>query len=174
MRLTREKADMLILGLDPGLSGAIAILDEQTVHLLVDMPVHKIGVGHKKGTRPELDLHSFCGFLSQHRPDHCIIEKVSARPGQGVTSMFRFGYAAGAVYGAIAALGLPCSFVAPQSWQKFHSVGPSADAARQRATQLYPQLAPQLAKKRDCNRADAVLIACYGLHRLWPEVRQAA
>jgi crossover junction endodeoxyribonuclease RuvC len=165
---------MKVLGVDPGLVGGIAIIDVEGVVLLVDMPVHKVGVGHKKNTRPELDLHSFCFILAQHRPDHCVIKKVSARPGQGVTSMFRFGYAAGAVYGAIAAIGLRCFFVTPQSWQKFHGIGPEPDAARQRASQLYPQIAPQLIRKADGNRADALLIACYGLHRLRPEARHAA
>jgi crossover junction endodeoxyribonuclease RuvC len=78
--------------------------------------------------------------------------------------MYRFGEAAGAVYGLIVGLGLPVSFATPQQWQKHHGVGASPDAARQRAVQLYSDLAPQLARKRAQHRADALLLACYGRH----------
>jgi crossover junction endodeoxyribonuclease RuvC len=79
--------------------------------------------------------------------------------------MFRFGQASGAIYGLLVGLGLPVSFVLPQAWQRHHGIGPSPDAARQRAKELFPSLAAQLARKRDGNRADAVLIAVFGLHQ---------
>ena len=80
--------------------------------------------------------------------------------------MFRFGHCAGAIYGLIIGLQLPCSFVLPQQWQRSVGCGPSPDAARQRAAQLYPLAALQLTRKRDAGRADAILIAHAGLRLL--------
>jgi len=155
---------VIVLALDPGLSGGIAILDEQTILLLADMPVHKVSRG--KSVRPELDMHGLCTLLARHQVDHAVIEQVSARPGQGVTSMFRFGYAAGALYGAVAALGLPVSFVRPKAWQRFCGIGPHPDEARRRASQLYPAAADRLSRKVDANKAEALLIGRYGQHLL--------
>jgi crossover junction endodeoxyribonuclease RuvC len=155
---------MIVLGVDPGLSGGIAILEDQTIHLLADMPIHR--VGHGKATRPELDMHGLCALLARHRVEHVVIEQVGARPGQGTVSMFRFGYAAGALYGAATALGLPVSFAQPKAWQRFCGIGPHPDEARRRASQLYPAAASQLNRKVDANKADALLIGRYGQHLL--------
>ena len=150
----------MILAIDPGITGAYALLSDTV--LVDDLPVHQAQHGSSAKVRAELDLHSFRGLLAGHAIAHCFIERVSARPGQGVTSMFRFGQSAGALYGLLVGLQLPISFVQPQEWQKHHQVGASPDAARQRAVQLYPDLAPLLARKRDQHRADALLLACYG------------
>jgi crossover junction endodeoxyribonuclease RuvC len=113
-----------------------------------------------------LDLHRFRHLIADQAIRHVFVERAAARPGQGVTSMFRFGEAAGALYGLVVGLGFPVTFATPQQWQKHHGIGASADAARQRAVQLYPHLAPMLARKRDQHRADALLLACYGRHAL--------
>lgn len=158
---------MNIVAVDPGLAGAIAVLAGANVLLLEDLPVHRIGVANRKGLRAELDLHHLHFLLAQHTPYlHAFVEKVAARPGQGVTSMFRFGVAFGQITGMLVTLGIPLTLVLPQTWQKHHGIGPAPDAARQRAMQLYPQTAPQLARKCDANRADALLIARYGQHVL--------
>jgi crossover junction endodeoxyribonuclease RuvC len=158
---------MLVLAVDPGLSGGLAIISEQEVLLLTDLPVHKIGTTHKKTLRAELDLHGLHLQLTEHAPySHAFVEKVSARPGQGTVSMFRFGVAFGSITGLLVAMGVPLTFVQPKEWQKYHAVGPAPDAARQRATQLYPQITPLLMRKADGNRADALLLANFGLHRL--------
>jgi crossover junction endodeoxyribonuclease RuvC len=151
---------MRVLGLDPGLTGAYALLGDPP--LVGDLPVHQTQHGRSAKVRSELDLHSLHTLLADHVIAHCFIERVAARPGQGVTSVFRFGEAAGAVYGLLVGIGLPVTFATPQQWQKHHGIGASPDAARQRAVQLYPDLAPMLARKRDQHRADALLIAVYG------------
>jgi crossover junction endodeoxyribonuclease RuvC len=92
-----------------------------------------------------------------------VIEQVAAMPRQGVTSTFRFGYACGAIYGLVAAMHLPVSFVTPQRWQQHHRIGRGPDDAVRRAVQLYPALHEHLKLRRDHHRADAVLIASYGL-----------
>lgn len=153
-----------VLGIDPGISGALAALDSNGNLVVEDFPVHAVKTSLGRA-RNELDLVQLAQFIQgiSAAVDHVFIERVNAMPGQGVTSMFRFGYSAGAVHGVIAALGLPVTFVTPQTWQKAQGVGAGADAARQRASQLFPQYATELARKKDQHRADATLIARYGL-----------
>jgi crossover junction endodeoxyribonuclease RuvC len=158
---------MRIVAIDPGLQGGIAVLSDEEVILLSDLPVHRVGVAGKKTLRAELDLHGLHILVAKHMPyGHCFLEKVGPMPKQGVTSTFRFGTSFGAIQGIVTALGIPMTLVRPQTWQGFHHCGPSPDAARQRATQLYPSVAPLLARKMDANRADAVLIAHYGRYQL--------
>jgi crossover junction endodeoxyribonuclease RuvC len=112
--------------------------------------------------------------LSGRLEYHVFIEKVHAMPAfgkdkngndkrQGITSMFRFGEGFGLWIGIIAALGLPCTQVAPQTWKKALMAGmPDKDASRQRAQELYPQCVKDLSRKKDHNRAEALLLAHYG------------
>jgi len=153
-----------IIGIDPGITGAFAALDTTGNLVVEDLPVHGVRTSVGKA-RNELDLVGFASFITRIVPviDHVYIERVNAMPGQGVTSMFRFGYSAGAIHGVIAALGLPVTFVPPAVWQRSQGVGSGPDAARQRVSQLYPQYAGELSRKRDQHRADAVLIARHGL-----------
>lgn len=157
---------MLVLGLDPGVQGAFALLGDDGVILPDDLPVHLAQHGQRAIKRHELDLHSLRLVLQQHVITHAYVERVTARPGQGVTGVFRFGEAFGLLTGLLVGLSVPLTFIAPKIWQRAHGVGPSPDAARQRAVQLYPQVALQLARKRDCNRADALLIADYSRRQL--------
>jgi crossover junction endodeoxyribonuclease RuvC len=156
----------MIIGIDPGTSGAIAALDRGEVALLADLPVHTVSA-KGRGDRAELDVHTLHALIARLGPiEHAFVEKVGARPGQGVTSMFRFGQACGAIYATLAVMRIPITLVQPKVWQRHHGIGPTPDAARQRAVQLYPQAAAQLARKRDGNRGDALLIAAYGRHTL--------
>lgn len=155
---------MRIAAIDPGLAGGLDVLDGDDVILLTDLPVHRVGKAGTKVLRPELDLHGLHGLLAEHGPyTHAFVEKVGPMPKQGVTSMFRFGVSFGGIQGIVVALGIPLTLVRPQTWQGFHRCGPSPDAARQRAVQLYPAVAPLLARKKDANRADALLIAAWGM-----------
>jgi crossover junction endodeoxyribonuclease RuvC len=155
------------LGIDPGQTGALAVVNEREVLFVGDLPVHQLRVGKK--TRTELDLGGLCELLAKltdpqtYKAEHAFIEGVAARPGQGVTSMFRFGFCAGAIVGVVTALRLPHSLILPQRWQKLAGCGPSPDAARRRAGQLYPNATSFLTRKRDAGRADAILIAHAGL-----------
>jgi crossover junction endodeoxyribonuclease RuvC len=152
-----------VVGIDPGTAGAFAILNGTGVVLVDDLPVHMV-TASGRGLRAELDLHQLRRVLTEHLPfDHAYVERVAARPGQGVTSMFRFGMAYGSILGVLAALDVPLTLVLPTHWQRHHGCGPAPDAARQRATQLYPAMADRLARKKDGNRADALLLAAYGL-----------
>jgi crossover junction endodeoxyribonuclease RuvC len=155
---------MIVVAVDPGLAGALAILDGADILLLEDLPVHMVGTAGKKATRAELDLHQLHAMLAEHAPyGHAYVERIAARPGQGVTGMLRFGMAYGAIQGVLAAMGVPMTLVLPKDWQRHHGCGPTPDAARRRATQLFPAIAQRLVRKKDCNRADALLIAAYGM-----------
>jgi crossover junction endodeoxyribonuclease RuvC len=154
----------MILGVDPGTSGAIAALDGHEVALLADLPVHVLAA-KGRGDRAELDVHTLHSLIAELGPiEHAFVEKVAARPGNGSVSMFRFGQACGAIYATLAVMGIPITLVLPRAWQSHHDIGPTPDAARQRAVQLFPQSAPRLTRKSDGNRADALLLAAYGQH----------
>ena len=126
-----------------------------------------------RGTKAELDVASLRALLLLHPIEHVIVERVAARPGQGVTGMFRFGYVSGAIYGLVIGLQLPVSFISPVQWQKVARCGPSPDEGRRRGAELYPTAAEKLSRKKDSGRADALLIAHVGARMLLPN-RQAA
>jgi crossover junction endodeoxyribonuclease RuvC len=112
----------------------------------------------------ELNGAEICCWLREHRPDHAFIEFTSARPGQGVTGMFRFGVCYGALKMALAACNVPYTVVTPQKWKKALGIPAGADkeASRQRALQLFPGESVNLCRKKDVARADAMLIAYFG------------
>jgi crossover junction endodeoxyribonuclease RuvC len=155
---------MFIAGIDPGLGGALAIVGPHGFREVIDLPVFVIRVGKRE--RRTLDLASLRRFLAITEIDHVMVEQVAARPGQGVTSMFTFGFTTGAITGLLAGIGLPYSQVLPRQWQRHAGCGPSSDAARKRAGELYPAAAPLLNLKKHGGRADAILIARYGVATL--------
>ena len=91
-----------------------------------------------------------------------MIEQVSAMPGQGVTSMFNFGQSFGILKGICSAMQLPMFFVRPAKWKKyFNLINCQKDASRTRAIEIFPYFSTQLSKKKDSNKADAILIASF-------------
>lgn len=160
-------APTVVLGFDPGISGAYAVVGSDGGVLVDDLPVFRTRTANGK-SRGELDPVALAHVLGAFAAtiDHAFIERVSARPGQGVTSMFRFGYAAGTLHGVLAALQIPTTFVTPQAWQKAMRVAASPDAARQRASALFPKISPRLTAKVHQHRADALLIARWGMAHL--------
>ena len=151
---------MRIIGIDPGLSGAIAVLDDLKIFDMFDMPIMSEG----KKNKNQLNSAQLVSILKKNiLPDNetfVIVEQVSAMPGQGVTSMFNFGQTFGAIKGVCAALKLPIFFVRPSKWKKhFELINSSKDASRTKVIEMYPTLSGQLAKKRDVNKSDAILIA---------------
>ena len=151
---------MRIIGIDPGLSGGIAILDDLTIYDIFDMPVMSEG----KKNKNQLNSAQLVNILNKHvlkkENTFVIVEQVSAMPGQGVTSMFNFGQTFGSIKGICAALGLPIFYVRPAKWKKhFELINSSKDASRTKVIEMYPSLSGQLAKKKDVNKSDAILIA---------------
>lgn len=152
---------MKICGIDPGVSGAIAILDMEKGYLsVIDMPTHQIERNGK--TKNEISAQLVARYLEDQKPDHVWIEKVGAMPGQGVSSMFQFGRSVGTIEGIIAALRLPISYVTPQKWQKASGMRAGKDGSRQRAQELFPAFAQHFTRMKDNGRSDAALIAWFG------------
>ena len=151
---------MKIIGIDPGLSGAIAVLENNKVINIFDIPVMSEGKKNKKQLNSALLVNLLRENINKDEEVTVVIEQVNAMPGQGVTSMFNFGQTFGALKGICAALELPIFFVRPSKWKKhFELINSSKDASRTKVIEMYPKLSNQLAKKKDVNKSDAILIA---------------
>lgn len=169
---------MVIIGIDPGKTGAIAMISEDGNYCIVDTPILKIDTGKKtKSGNPKINTEYLVSemvkelslFKFEHEETHVFIEKVHAMPDQGVTSMFDMGYGLGAWHGIITALGFPLHEITPQAWKKsmMSGMGKEKDASVYKAQQIFPKaklLGPKGAKLH--GRADALLIAEYGKRML--------
>lgn len=150
-----------IIGIDVGLNGAIAMMRGETLTGIVDMPTVSLtrnGVAKRQISIPEL-----IAILDEFKPEEAYIEKVFARSGQGVTSVFSFGRSLGAIEGVIAARSIKATLITPQTWQKAMGVSGGKDGARARAMELFPHNVEYFKLKKHDGRADAALIACWGL-----------
>ena len=153
---------MRIIGIDPGLSGGIAILDNSKVIELFDMPVMPDGKKNKRQLNSALLAKMIKDNIKNLEDTVMVVEQVNAMPGQGVTSMFNFGQTFGAIKGICAALGLPIFLVRPAKWKKhFELINSSKDSSRTKAIEMYPFISERLSKKKDVNKSDAILIARY-------------
>ena len=153
---------MKIIGIDPGLSGAIAILENKNVLKLFDMPVMAEGKKNKKQLNSAQLVNIIKKNINKSDDIAVVVEQVNAMPGQGVTSMFNFGQTFGAIKGVCAALNLPIFFIRPSKWKKhFELINSSKDSSRTKVIEMYPSLSNQLSKKKDVNKSDAILIARY-------------
>ena len=151
---------MKIIGIDPGLSGAIAVLENNKVLNMFDMPVMSEGKKNKRQLNSAQLVSLLKDNMEHNEEIVVVVEQVNAMPGQGVTSMFNFGQTFGAIKGVCAALELPVFFVRPSKWKKhFELINSSKDSSRTKAIEMYPALSNQLAKKKDVNKSDAILIA---------------
>ena len=151
---------MKIIGIDPGLSGGIAVLENNKVLSIFDMPVMSEGKKNKRQLNSAQLVKLIQDNISKNEEVSVVVEQVNAMPGQGVTSMFNFGQTFGAIKGVCAALSLPIFFVRPAKWKKhFELINSSKDSSRTKAIEMYPSLSNDLAKKKDVNKSDAILIA---------------
>lgn len=149
----------MILGIDPGLSGSWAILRQSSGELVhaEDMPI--AGTGAQRMVSAPL----LAASLKRYDITEAIIERVAARPGQGVSSMFRFGRAVGVVEGVLGCMGIPIAYVTPSRWKAdARLLSPDKEQARQRAIETWPlQAASYFPNKGHHNRAEAALIALW-------------
>jgi len=157
---------LAILGVDPGIRGGLAIVlvdaNGAAPCLIdaIDIPV--TGVGAKE----RVDAIAIRNWIAQHAPQHALIERAQAMPKQGASSGFKYGRAVGAIEAVIACCEIPLTIIEPTAWKKFHQLrGGDKEAGRQRALQLFPTAHELLARKKDHGRAEAALIALYGLQQ---------
>lgn len=150
---------MIILGIDPGISGALAWLDGDELIATADMPITCKAVG--KGNQTDANMLAY--LIELRRPIRAVIEAVGPMPGQGVTSVFSFGRSAGVIEGVLAALEIPYSLVHPQRWKKRAGLL-KADKGRSRtiAMATWPACAEVFHRVKDNGRAEAALIAKFG------------
>ena len=135
---------MRIIGIDPGLSGGIAVLDDLKIYDIFDMPIMSEG----KKNKNQLNSAQLVNIINEHvlknEDTFVIVEQVSAMPGQGVTSMFNFGQTFGSIKGICAALRLPIFYVRPAKWKKhFELINSSKDSSRTKACLLYTSPSPR-------------------------------
>ena len=155
---------MLIIGIDPGISGSICFLDNGEILEVIEMPVMTEGKKNKKQVNVSQVYNEITKRIKQIEKNQIrvVIEHVSAMPGQGVTSMFNFGQSFGILKGICTAMQLPMYFVRPTKWKKyFNLLNSEKDASRTRAIEIFPYFSSQLSRKKDSNKADAILIASF-------------
>jgi crossover junction endodeoxyribonuclease RuvC len=152
---------MIILGIDPGLSGAMVFLNTADNTIAVeDMPTVEVKRNNK--LKREVSPQLVAAMIIKRHVDAAFLEKVNAMAGQGVSSVFSFGRSAGIMEGVLAAFDIPTTLVTPQAWQKAMNVRDGKDGSRERAMQLFPASAELFQRKKDDGRSDAALIAKYG------------
>ena len=155
---------MYIIGIDPGISGAICFFKDGKVVDLIEMPIMAEGKKNKKQVNGSQIYNEILKKVNKLETNdiRVIVEQVSAMPGQGVTSMFNFGQSFGILKGICSAMQLPIFFVRPAKWKKyFNLINSEKDASRTRAIEIFPHFSSQLSKKKDANKADAILIASF-------------
>ena len=153
---------MIIIGIDPGVSGAISILENKKVIEIHDMPTMIDGKKNKRQVNGSQVTNIIKENLNHDKETIVVVEQVNAMPGQGVTSMFNFGQSFGVIKGICSALSLPIYFVRPTKWKKyFNLINSEKDASRTRAIEIFPYFSAQLSRKKDSNKADAILISSF-------------
>ena len=155
---------MLIIGIDPGISGSICFFEDGKILDVLEMPTMTDGKKNKKqvnGAQIYNEISTKIRAIEKQNL-RVIIEQVSAMPGQGVTSMFNFGQSFGILKGICSAMQLPMYFVRPAKWKKYFGlINSEKDASRTRVIEMFPYFSPNLSKKKDSNKADAILIATF-------------
>ena len=155
---------MLVIGIDPGISGSICFFEDGKILEVIEMPTMTEGKKNKKQVNGSQIYNEIFNRIhkTEKKNVRVIIEQVSAMPGQGVTSMFNFGQSFGILKGICSAMQLSMFFVRPAKWKKyFNLINSEKDASRTRAIEIFPKISDKLKRKKDSNKADAILIASY-------------
>jgi crossover junction endodeoxyribonuclease RuvC len=151
---------MRIIGIDPGVCGAVAVLDDGYLLYVVDMPTLEDG---PKGRRT-INAPLLAEIIARPHAEKAFVEKVGTRPGEGAVGSFSFGRGVGIIEGICAALDLPVEKVTPQSWRKYHGLSKEAkDASRSKVISMWPAHADWFARRKDDGRAEACLVALAGI-----------
>ena len=155
---------MIIVGIDPGISGALCFFSNGNVIDVINMPTMAEGKKNKKqvnGRQIFNEILNIKNSFAGHKIN-VVVEQVSAMPGQGVTSMFNFGQSFGVIKGICSAMELPIFYVRPAKWKKyFNLINAEKDASRTKVIEMFPKISQKLSRKKDNNKADAILIAKY-------------
>ena len=141
---------MIIVGIDPGISGALCFFSNGNVIDVIDMPTMAEGKKNKKqvnGRQIFNEILNIKNSFAGHKIN-VVVEQVSAMPGQGVTSMFNFGQSFGVIKGICSAMELPIFYVRPAKWKKyFNLINAEKDASRTKVIEMFPKISEKLSKK---------------------------
>ena len=155
---------MLVIGIDPGISGSICFFQDGEIKDVVEMPTMIEGKKNKKQVNGSQIFNEISEKIKNMDKKNIkvVIEHVTAMPGQGVTSMFNFGQSFGILKGICSAMQLSVYFIRPAKWKKyFNLINSEKDASRTKAIEIFPYYSSNLSRKKDSNKADAILIANY-------------
>jgi crossover junction endodeoxyribonuclease RuvC len=155
---------MLIIGIDPGISGSLCFFQDGKIVDVIEMPNMPEGKKNKRQVNGAQIYNEISSRINNFKKEDVkiVIEQVSAMPGQGVTSMFNFGQSFGVLKGICSAMQLSMYFVRPTKWKKyFNLINSEKDASRTKAIEIFPYISGQLSRKKDANKADAILIASF-------------
>ena len=155
---------MMIIGIDPGISGSICFFEDGKILDVIEMSTMTEGKKNKRQVNGSQIYNEILNRIKNfdNKDIKVIIEQVSAMPGQGVTSMFNFGQSFGILKGICSAMQLSMYFVRPAKWKKYFGlINSEKDASRTKAIEIFPYFSSNLSKKKDSNKADAILIASY-------------
>ena len=155
---------MLIIGIDPGISGSICFFEDNKIIDVVEMPTMAEGKKNKRQVNGSQIYNEISKRINKSEKNNIrvVIEQVSAMPGQGVTSMFNFGQSFGILKGICSAMQIPMYFVRPAKWKKyFNLINSEKDASRTKAIEIFPYFSQYLSRKKDSNKADAILISSF-------------
>lgn len=155
---------MLIIGIDPGISGAICFFENGQVKEIINMPVMADGKKNKRQINGPQTYNEILKRINSYpkKDITVVIEQVSAMPGQGVTSMFNFGQSVGVIKGICSAMQLSMFFIRPAKWKKYFGlIKTEKDASRTKVIEIFPYISSELSRKKDSNKADAILIASF-------------
>ena len=155
---------MLIIAIDPGINGAICFFKNGEVKDVLEMPTMAEGKKNKRQVNGHQMYNELTFRIKEYKIQNInvVVEQVSAMPGQGVTSMFNFGQSFGVIKGICSAMELPIFYVRPAKWKKhFNLINSEKDASRTKVIDMFPRISNKLSRKKDNNKADAILIAQY-------------
>ena len=155
---------MLIISIDPGITGSICFFKNNKIIEVIEMPTMTEGKKNKKQVNGAQIFNEISNRIRDIERENIrvVIEQVSAMPGQGVTSMFNFGQSFGILKGICSAMQLPMYFVRPAKWKKYFGlINSEKGASRTKAIEMFPYFSSNLSKKKDINKADAILIASF-------------
>ena len=155
---------MLVIGIDPGISGSICFFEDGKILDVIEMPTMTEGKKNKRQVNGSQIYNEISKRILKIKKQEIrvIIEQVSAMPGQGVTSMFNFGQSFGILKGICSAMQIPMYFVRPAKWKKyFNLINSEKDASRTKAIEIFPYFSQYLSRKKDSNKADAILISSF-------------
>ena len=145
---------MIILAIDPGITGALAFLDVGTPNRVAvfDMPI----------LDGDVNPHLLCEHIQTFLPDQAVIERASSRPKQGVASVWRYSAAYTTACVCVRLMHVPLKIITPTSWKKAMNLQGGKDGkeqARELAVDLFPLCAQHFNRKKDHGRAEAALLA---------------